>query len=710
MDSGILASQSYRSRERAGRMLLPGAIIRSLAFSLSLPLLASPISSACQSDSTAASEQSSPSNPRALKDLTLEQLGDIDVTTVSKAPQRALNATAAIYVITQEDIQQSGATTVPDALRLAPGVEVAQIDGHTWSVGIRGFGNNLSRDVLVLIDGRSVYSTLFAGTYWDVQNVLLEDVDRIEVIRGPGGTIWGPNAVNGVINIISKSAKDTHGVMASAGGGNQEQGFLNAHYGGGNSKGLDYRVYELGFDRGPEYHPDGIKFDRWRAIKAGFRTDWTKNARDNFTFEGDIYDEGAGTGDTTSTYTAPYSQTLYGTEALSGGSILGRWQREYKEGKDFQLQAFYEHTKRYDPTQFEDQRNTYDVDFLDRFRLPDRQQISWGVGARFSHGDNPIVVPGLFFSPESRTDRLLTAFFQDEVALIDKRLTFTFGTKALETNFSGWQLQPTGRLAWTPTNRQTAWAAFTHAVRTPSDDEENLTYLGYAGEVVNGLPIFGIILPNPKFHSEELNGYEAGYRILGGNTLFLDIAGFYNHYGDLLSEDIIGSPSVVTTPAPPHIVFPAEFGNGLVGTTKGIEFSPEWRPLASWRLRGSYSYLQMDITKGTGSLDANTAPGVEGSSPKHRLSLESDLNFAKVLSLDLTYRYVSVLPYLPGGEKIPAYSTADARFDWQFSRQFKLSAVGRNLLQPHHFEFGGVDPGPNVGIMRSTYGQITWTR
>jgi iron complex outermembrane receptor protein len=643
-----------------------------------------------------------PSNP--LKELTLEQLGNVEVTTVSKEPEEVWKTAAAVYVITNEDIHRSGATTIPDVLRLAPGVEVAQIDSHSWSVGIRGFGGNLSRNVLVLIDGRTVYSTLFAGTYWEVQNVVMEDVDRIEVIRGPGGTIWGPNAVNGVINIITKSSRDTHGAMVNAGGGNVEQGFLNARYGGGNSRGLDYRIYELGFDRGPEYHPDGINFDRWRAIQAGFRTDWAKDARDNFTFQGDIYDEGAGTAQTVANYTVPYSQNLYATEPRSGGNILGRWQRVYKEGEDFQLQIFYDRTNRYDPN-FTDLRNTYDIDFLDRFRLPGRQQISWGFGARWSLGYNPIVVPSLTFLPEHRTDRLLTAFLQDEIALIDKRLTFTFGTKFLETNFTGWQLQPTARLLWTPTNKQSFWVAFTHAVRTPSDVEDNFTELEYTGQTVDGLPLFGRFNPNPNFRSEELNGYEAGYRLLLRKSLYFDIAAFYNHYGDLLSEDITGAPYVQASPGP-VIIVPAQLGNGLVGTTKGIEFAPEWRPLPFWRLRASYSYLQMDINKPANSLDAETPSTIVGSSPKHQIAVQSGLDFAKVFSFDMTYRYVDALPALP----IPSYSTADARFDWQTHRQFKLSVVGRNLLQPHHFEYGGVDPGPNIAIKRSVYGQITWTR
>lgn len=637
--------------------------------------------------------------------LSLAELGNIEVTTASKEPERVMNTAAAVYVITQEDIERSGATDIPEALRLAPGVEVARADSHTWSVGIRGFGSNLTRNVLVLIDGRTVYTTLLAGTYWEVQNVVMSDIDRIEVIRGPGGTIWGPNAVNGVINIITKNTKDTHGALVEAESGNLQSGVLNAHYGGGNSSGFDYRVYTLGFDRGPEYHTDGNRFDSWRPAQAGFRMDWANSSPDSFTLQGDIYDEGAGTGVTDANYTPPYSQTVYGTERLSGGNILGGWKRIYEEGKDLQLQFFYDRTNRHQPN-FTDLRDTYDVDFLDRFRLPGREQISWGLGTRFSHGDNPIVVPGLTFLPEERTDRLLTAFLQDEIALIDKKLTLTAGTKFLRTNFTGWQLQPSGRLLWTPTDKQSVWASFTHAVRTPSDAEENFTLLGFTGNIVDGLPFFARFNPNPHFRSEELNGYEAGYRLLLRKTLYFDIATFFNHYSDLFSEDVTGALFVETDPGPPHILLPADFGNGLYGTTKGVEFAPEWRPLPFWRLRASYSYLQMGVKEAPHTMDIGTAPSVNGSSPKHQMALQSGLDFAKVLSFDLTYRYVSSLAALT----VPAYSTGDARFDWHVSRQFKFSAVGHNLLQPRHPEFGGVDPGPTVQIKRSGYGQITWTR
>ncbi len=644
-------------------------------------------------------------NANPVKHLSLEELGNIKVTTASKTPEQVMKTSAAIYVITQDDIQLSGATTIPEVLRLAPGVEVARIDANKWSIGIRGFGSRLARSVLVLIDGRTVYSTLLAGTYWEVQNVLLDDVDRIEVIRGPGGTVWGPNAVDGVINVITKSSKDTHGALVEAqGGSNLNSGTLNTRF-GGHAKNFDYRVYGIGFDRGPQYHPDGINFDAWRAVQGGFRTDWASNTRDTFTLQGDIYAEGAGEGVTATTYAAPYQQTLYGTSRLSGGNVLGRWQRSFSEGKDFQLQAFYDKANRHE-LNFADLRDTYDIDFTDRFRLAGRQQISWGMGARFSRGNNPVIVSGLTFEPNPRTDRLLTAFLQDEISLIDKRLSLTVGTKFLRTNFTGWQLQPTGRLLWTPSEKQTVWAAFTHALRTPSDAEENFSLLGYIGPGPGGMPFFARFNPNKGFRSEQLNGYELGYRLLVRKTLYFDVAAFYNHYSDLFSEDITGPAYIENNPAPAHILLPAEFGNGLLGTTKGIEFAPEWRPLPYWRLRGSYSYLQMELQKSANSLDIGTAPIVVGSSPKHEVSLQSGLDFAKVFSLDLTYRYVSMLPAF----KVSSYSTADTRFDWRATRQLKLSVVGRNLLQPHHEEFGGTDPGPVVGISRGVYGQVTWTR
>lgn len=652
------------------------------------------------------SSQGAADQAAALKNLTLEQLSNIEVTTTTKAPENAFQTPAAVYVITGDEIRRSGATTIPDALRLAPGVEVAQIDSGKWSVGIRGFGSRLSRSVLVLIDGRTVYTTLLAGTYWEVQDTLLEDIDRIEVIRGPGGTIWGPNAVNGVINIITKSAKDTHGVLASIGGGTVQQGFINLRLGGSTENDLNWRVYGKAFTRGPQYHFDGRNFDDWRAGQGGFRMDWNRGSKNSFTFQGDAYKEEAGESVVATSYTPPFQQLIDANAELSGLNFLGKWTHTLSAGNDIQVQAYYDRTIRREPN-FADLRNTFDVDFIQHARL-NRHEITWGLGARFSVGNNIQVVSGLTFDPAKRTDRLLTGFFQDAFTIIEQRLSLTVGTKLLNTNFANFEPEPSARLLWTPNKKMSLWAAFTRAVRTPSDAEHDFFLSGFIAQLPDGTPFFARFNANRDFRPERMNGYELGYRQLIGKNLFVDVATFYNHYNDLFSQDITGGPFFETTPAPAHLLLPAEFGNGLLGQTKGIEISPEWRPSQCWRLRGSYSYLKMNLRRSPDSLDVGSAPGIMGSSPEHQVVATSSLDLPKSLAFDLSYRFVSALP----GQMVDSYSTADARLAWQIPRGFELALVGKNLFQPHHPEFG-TDPGTPttvtlVGIRRSAYVKLTW--
>lgn len=645
-----------------------------------------------------------PLNPDTLKSLSLEDLSQIVVTTPSKEPVAAMRTPAAIYVITGEDIRRYGARTIPDALRLAPGVEVAQIDGSNWSVGIRGFGSDLTRSVLVMIDGRTVYTPLFAGTNWDVQNVMMEDIDRIEVIRGPGGTIWGPNAVNGVINIITKSSKDTQGWLASGGGGNIDQGFLNLRYGGGNGSDFTYRVYGMGFTNGPEFHPNGANFDDWRNVQGGFRMDWAEK-RDSFTLQGDAYDEIAGKSVSASSYTPPYSQIVDADALLSGENVLGRWKRVFSDGNDLQVQAYFDRVHRRTPN-YEEDRDTYDADYLQRARLPWRQELTWGLGARIDPVYDPLIVTGLQFYPYKRTDYLATGFVQDEIGLVDQRLTLTLGTKMLRTNFTtGVDFEPSVRLLWAPSDRQAIWGAVTHALRTPSDSEENFSLLGSTGSSIGGIPLLARFNPNPDFAPEQLNGYEVGYRRVMRHNFFVDVTGFYNHYHDLFSEDLAGSIFLETTPGPPHYLIPAQFRNDLLGYTKGVEIAPEWRPTENWRLRGSYSFLHMNLAKQPGSGDLGTAPIIAGSSPQHEATLQSAFDISKRIQLDLTYRYVDGLP----GLGIHPYSTGDARIGWRFNPQWEMSFVGQNLLRPWIVQYSS-DPGLPIGISRSVYAKMTWSR
>jgi iron complex outermembrane receptor protein len=654
-------------------------------------------------EATLGAEATGENGLEALKKLTLEEVSQILVTTPSKEPTKVSQTAAAVFVITSEDIRRSGATSIPEALRVVPGVEVARIDGNKWAIGIRGFGSRLTRSVLVLIDGRTVYTTLFDGTYWEVQDTLMDDVERIEVVRGPGGTIWGPNAVDGIINIITKAAKDTTGLLASAGTGSEERGFGEIRYGGTSGEALSYRVYGKGFSRSAQSHSDGQDFDSWRAGQAGFRVDWTNGGRDTVTVQGDAYRETAGERVQATSYAPPFSQILDGNAFLSGGNVLARWTRVLGADNDLQVQGYYDRTNRDEPN-FGETRTTWDVDFLQRLRRT-RQQFTWGLGARVSPVEDREFFSGLTFAPANRTDNLLTAFFQDEIALVDQRLSLTVGSKWLHTNFTNFGAQPTARLLWTPTDKQTVWTAFTHALRTPSDVEENFFLSGYIGTAPDGSPFLARFNANPNFVPEQLNGYELGYRNLLRANLYLDVAAFYNHYHDLFSQDLTGPPFVETTPAPTHLLLPAQFGNGLLGITKGVEIAPEWRPTPFLRLRGSYSYLHMDVERAPGSADVGTGPAIEGASPRHQLTGHAAFDFPRSLQLDVDYRYVSALAI----QLVPSYSTGNVRLAWRAGPGLAFSVVGQNLFQPSHAEFAG-DPGPLVLIDRGVYAKVTWNK
>jgi iron complex outermembrane receptor protein len=643
-----------------------------------------------------------------LKHLTLEQLSQIDVTSPSKGPTSAFRSPVAIYVITNEDIRRSGVTTIADALRLAPGVEVARIDGSTWSVGIRGFGTGLSRSVLVLIDGRSVYTPLFAGTYWDVQDYLLEDIERIEVIRGPGGTIWGPNAVNGVINIITKSSQDTQGTYASVGGGSVEQGFGNVRYGGDNGEGLTYRVYAKGYDRGAEYHNDHDNFDSWRGAQGGFRMDWKESDRDTFTLQGDVYRQEDGSQDVLGNYTPPAETLIQANAQLTGDNVLARWTRKSSDGNDLQIEAYYDRTDRFEPN-FGEVRNTFDVDYIQHTRVKSRQQFIYGLGAQASDSHFKEVASGLVFAPADILDFQLSGFFEDDISVVDSKLTLDVGSKAFRTNFTGMEFEPSVRLMWTPAEKHAFWAAYTHAIRAPSQAEEDFYLSSYLG-TADGYPFFGRYNANPKFAPEQLNGYEVGYRTLISKNLYIDFAGFWNHYHDLFSEDLEAPLTLASTlpfpsqtEPPTYLLITAQFRNSFYGSTMGGEIAPEWRPTSYWRLRGSYAYLDMNLSKTPGTAPGNSPQSEEGSSPRHEAGVQSYLDISKKLQLDLTYRYVSALV----AQGVPGYSTGDARLAWRFQPHVELSVVGNNLLQPHHVEYIG-DPTGAVGILRSVYASVAW--
>ncbi len=644
-----------------------------------------------------------PGKQNQLKQLSLEDLGKVEVTSVSKEPEQVWKTPAAIFVLTQEDIRRSGATSIPELLRLVPGVEVARSNSNSWAVGIRGFGNVLSRSVLVLIDGRSVYTPLYEGVYWDVQNVMLEDVERIEVIRGPGGTIWGANAVNGVINIITKSARNTHGALVSTGGGNLDQATGAARFGGSVGSRFDYRVYGMGFLRGGEYHSNHDPFDEWRIGQMGFRTDWKAGPRDDLTVQGDIYSGDSGERKNI-TFFNPLSQANLDTHAfVSGGNLLARWSRDTGDGSDIQLQVYFDRTIRQD-IQFGETRNTFDVDFIQHTHWLKGQSLIWGLGVRVSPENFIQSQPTVDFEPHHQTVKIFSGFIQDEIPIVRSKLSLVAGTKLENNSFSGFEYQPSIRLLWTPTPHQSFWAAASRAVRTPGRLDQDVAATGFVS-AGPPLPTLIELVGNPGFSAERLLGYEAGYRTLVGKRFYVDFATFYNIYRDL--EDL-GTPSITMpgTPAPQHILITIPLVNGIRGHTVGGEIAPDWKVTEWWHLKGSYSLLHMSLDREPGSGAAGTEVASDlGSSPHHEVVVQSLFNLPKRFEFDASYRYLSALP----AQTVHAYHTMDLRIGWHVGEKLEFSVVGQNLLQPFHAEFSS-GSGMLVPIRRSAYAKVVWTR
>jgi iron complex outermembrane receptor protein len=633
-----------------------------------------------------------------LTEMSLEELGSVEVTTASKAPEQVWRTAAAISVITREDIRRSGATTLAELLRMAPGVEVARIDNTHWAVGVRGFGDQFSKSVLVLIDGRSVYTPLFAGVLWAVQDTLLEDVERIEVIRGPGGTIWGANAVNGVINIITRRARDTHGPLATAAAGSVDHGLAGFRYGGGNGRGFDYRVYGKGFLRGTQFHQDEADFDEWRMGQGGFQTSWAGAAGGSFTLQGDAYFGRVGQSVSLASFTPPSQATVHDPLDVSGGNLLAQWARQSSGGGRLQVLAYYDRTRLEGP-QLVETRNTFDVDFIHHLRAYGRHSLTWGLGARVSPGAFTPTVATLDFTPHRHTNSVYTAFVQDEINAVTDRLRLTVGSKVEHNDYTGFEVQPGARLLWTIGPHQSAWAAVSRAVRTPSRIERDFRLNALlAPSPLTYLQIDG----SSEFDSERQVAYEAGYRVLAGPRVYVDVAAFHNVY-DGLAAFGAASLTIDVVPVPPHATLHFPFANGVRGTTTGFEVAPEWKPTDWWQVKLAYSHLRFDLENEPGNTDTGSADTFEGSSPRHLFTAESRMDLGHGLELDLAYRHVSDLP----ARSVDGYGTLNARLGWGLARGLELSLIGQNLLQPRHAEFGH-DPPPIVRIRRGVTARIAW--
>jgi iron complex outermembrane receptor protein len=635
-----------------------------------------------------------------LKRLTLQELMQIEVISISRMPATVWRTPAAVYVLTQDDIRRSGATSLPDVLRLVPGLQVSRIDSGAWAVAIRGLANQFSKAMLVLIDGRSVYTPLFAGVYWQVQDTVLEDIDRIEVIRGPGATVWGSNAVNGVINVITKSARDTTGTLVSALAGNVDHVVGAARVGTAIGNGA-IRVYGKAFSRGPQYHARPPEYDAWREGQGGFRADWSRGTRDSFTVQGDGYHTPVGSQLRISSFDPPFQAIVNDDITFTGANLLARWKRQLAPASQVKVQVYWDHTGQSGP-QLENVRDTVDVDFVHEVTVR-RHQVVYGAAARISPERSTQVAATTNLDPANPTYQLYSAFAQDQIQ-VGKKLTVTVGSKFEHNSYTGLEVQPTVRILWNQNDRQSAWAAVTRAVRSPARLDRDVSLFLLARTTPP--PIYLDVVGSSSFDSETLVGSEAGYRVLAGPQFALDLAVFHNRYSGLAGlGNFTPFAPVSGPPGVPRLVGTSAWTNAVDGPTYGFEVAPDWRPTAWWQLRGSYSYLQADLHTRPGLTNTSWEQVYEGSSPNHQLTVVSQLTLARGIEFDWTYRYVSELPT----PRVPAFSTADIRMSWRATRALELSVVGQNLLDSSHPEFG-TQPSGLVGIRRAVYGQVRWTR
>lgn len=598
----------------------------------------------------------------SLFDTPIEELMNMEITSVSKVTEIFKTAPSALFVLTNSEIRRSGATNIPEALRLVPGVQVAQIDANKWSVSARGFNGRAANKLLVLLDGRNIYDLLFSGVLWEVKDVVLEDVDRIEVIRGPGGTIWGANAVNGVINIITKSAKETQGGLVSGGVGNELKGFGVTRYGTKIGQDSYFRIYGKYKNIDNGYLDEGAN-DQSEIGQLGFRLDSDLSKHDQLSLSANFYDGNYGS----------LSQSPMSYETASGASVLGRWDHKIGNTSKLNLVGYYDHTE-IDTFGISEIRDTFNLESVYSFRLFDSNDFVTGLNLRTSSDELSGQLQQVQFDPPSRTDHFLSAFIQDKISLFDSGVFLTLGSKVEHNEYTGSEYEPSVRLSWNIDSRRSLWASISQAVRVPSRLEDDLLVtLGPGQQFKSG----------DKFQSENLTAYELGFRNQLLDETILDVSTFFNVYDDLLSTEGL------------------MFGNKSSGNTYGVEIATRSNLAHWWRLDLAYTYLEMELELDDDSLDnyQTRISAVEGANPTHQASLRSSMDLVESWHFDFDLRFVDSLP----GLDVNSYLTGGARVAYDLYDSLEIAVVGQNLFQSRHFEQGGETA---TQVQRGVYGSM----
>ncbi len=638
-----------------------------------------------------------------LTGLSIEDLMKIHVTSVSKTEQTLSRTASAVFVISPDEIRRSGATNIPDLLRMVPGMDVSQINANTWAISARGFNARFSNELLVLVDGRPVYTQSFGGVFWDVLDFPLEDIKRIEVIRGPGGSVWGANAVNGVINIIKKKASDTHGGLLVAEASNIGQGFGTVQYGGKAGGNTDYRVYTkyLNEDQLPGSAGNGGG-DGWHMLRSGFRTDSVLSSKDTLMLQGDIFTarEGIPTKSFPSvTAAAPLNVEQLGN--LSGGFIQGVWNHTSSLRSDTTLQVSYDRYERDDILR--ESRGTLDLDFQHHFTGWARQNIVWGLTYRYSTSNSDGNLTASFVPADLNT-QLFGSFVQDEIAIIPDRLFLTIGTKLEHSYYTGLGLMPNIRVAWRPSPHHMLWAAVSKAERTPSeiDASARSTLSGFPGP--GGIPVLVTFIGNPNVKNEDLIAYEAGYRMTVLKQLSIDFTAYYNNYSNQKTTEPL-TPFIENTPPPPHLIAPVTYENLMHGEAHGIEVAVNWQATHRWTLSPGYAFEELHMHLAPTSQDTTSVDGAEGSSPNHSAQLRSNLLLWHGLTWDTSAYFVGRLT----DPSELSYTRLDTQLSWYFRERSSLSFVGQNLLREHHEEFvDSTGTARTTQVTRSAYVKLSW--
>lgn len=616
-----------------------------------------------------------------LANESLQDLMNIRVTTVSKTEQKLSQTASAVFVITQQDIAESGATNIPDLLRMVPGMDVAQINANTWAISARGFNARFASMLQVLVDGRSVYTDSFGGVFWDQLDIPLEDIERIEVIRGPGGSVWGGNSVNGIINIITKKTSETRGALVVGGGGTEQQGFGTVQYGASAGRSTDFRVFAKYFNQG--HLPNLLGQDGgdgWHSLRGGFRSDSRLTSRDTLMLQGDMYElrEGAPTVYLPS-ITSPTLLPIEEMISTNGGFIQGEWKHVSSVRSDTTLGVSYTQYQRHDA--LNDHRGTLDINFQHHFAWGDRQSVVWGAEYRRSMSR----VGGSVFvtqTPPNLSTNLYSGFAEDEIALLPQHVTLTVGGRLEHNFFSGWNFMPSARAAWAVTPRATLWAAISRSIRRPSevDADRRANFGSIPGP--GGIPYVYAFIGNRNLKDEGLTAVEAGYRATLASSLTVDLATYYNVYDHLYTVEPT-TPFFESVPAPPHEVVPYTNENLMHGETHGLEVAVNWRPTSRWTLSPGYAFEQIHMHVAPSSQDFYSASWTEGGSPKHSAQLRSSLRLWWGLSWDASAYFVDRIPAFA----VPSYTRVDTQLSWKFAEGTTISFVGQNLARDHHEEF-----------------------